>query len=55
MKGKENLSLGNRKAYQTHSDFGSEKENKIGLVIIDIQRTVRLQQLKGKQSPILEV
>ena len=55
MKGKENLSLGNKKAYQTHPGFGCEKENKIGLAIIDIQRTVRLQQLKGKQSPILEV
>ena len=55
MKGKENLSLGNKKAYQTHPGFGCEKENKIGSVIIDIQRTVRLQKLKRKQSPILEV
>lgn len=55
MKVKENLSLGNKKAYQTHSGFGCEKENKTGLVIIDIQRTVRLRQLNGKQSPKLEV
>ena len=55
MKGKENLSLGNKKANKTHPGFGCDKENKFGLVIIDIQRTVCLQQLKGKQSPILEV
>ena len=44
-----------QKAYKTHPGFGCEKENKFGLAIIDIQRTVCLQQLKGKQSPILEV
>ena len=49
------MRIGNKKSFQTHPGFGCEKENKFGLVIIDIQRTVCLQQLKGKQSPILEV